>query len=317
MRRNGVPPLSARHLQEAIIGSTLMYGSEVTWRGQGSMRDDVQRAISLMSRSSMDVFGSTPVGFLEAAGGSMPAEPRLDMRQAVYANRVMSSELPDTRRVASGNTSLERRLREASRPEEGGQSSFEVERESAPRGLRFPGSIVIPGIVTGEEEKKQRNEAAIEAAQPFRTDPRAFWTDGSAVPGGTGAGAIVGFVEGYEDSDKEGNRFVKRRGGIATRGRRSKGKGSRRTYGEDFRSFRRFGSERGMRTEAWCLRGNATAFDAELSAVARGVELCLMPRSQLQHLHGLAGRNGAIKNRHIRTRTEDGHKRDPTREGGS
>ena len=30
MRRNGVPPLSARHLQEAIVGSTLMYGSKVT-----------------------------------------------------------------------------------------------------------------------------------------------------------------------------------------------------------------------------------------------------------------------------------------------
>ena len=34
MRRNGVPPLSARHLQKAIVGSTLMYGTEVTWRGQ-------------------------------------------------------------------------------------------------------------------------------------------------------------------------------------------------------------------------------------------------------------------------------------------
>ena len=29
-----VPPLSARHLQEAIVESTLMYGSEVSRRGQ-------------------------------------------------------------------------------------------------------------------------------------------------------------------------------------------------------------------------------------------------------------------------------------------
>ena len=40
MRRNGVPPLSARHLQ-AIVGSILMYESEVTWRGQGFMRDSI------------------------------------------------------------------------------------------------------------------------------------------------------------------------------------------------------------------------------------------------------------------------------------
>ena len=35
--RHGAPPLSARHLQEAIVGSTLMYGSEVVWKGQKSM----------------------------------------------------------------------------------------------------------------------------------------------------------------------------------------------------------------------------------------------------------------------------------------
>ena len=37
--RHGVPPLSARHLQEAIVTSTMMYGAEVTWRGQKGMSD--------------------------------------------------------------------------------------------------------------------------------------------------------------------------------------------------------------------------------------------------------------------------------------
>ena len=32
--RHGAPPITARHLQKAIVGSTLMYGSEITWRGQ-------------------------------------------------------------------------------------------------------------------------------------------------------------------------------------------------------------------------------------------------------------------------------------------
>ena len=48
------------------------------------------------------------------------------------------------------------------------------------------------------------------------------------------------------------------------------------TYKGGFRSFRRFGSERGMRAEAWSLNGGVTAFDAELSALVRGIELCLL-----------------------------------------
>ena len=53
--RHGVPPLAARHLQEAIVGSTLMYGSEVTWRGQSAMGRAFQRSINRMSRAIMGV----------------------------------------------------------------------------------------------------------------------------------------------------------------------------------------------------------------------------------------------------------------------
>lgn len=56
------------------------------------MRDSVQRAINRMSRASLGVLRSTPVSFLEAVGGSMPAEPRLQFRQACYAGRTASSE---------------------------------------------------------------------------------------------------------------------------------------------------------------------------------------------------------------------------------
>ena len=112
MRRNGVPPLSARHLQEAIVGSTLMYGTEITWRDQSFMRNGIQRAINRMSRASLGVFGSTPVGFLEAMGGSMPAVPRLKMRQAAYAGRVSSASQPSTRHLISGRNPPAVRLRE-------------------------------------------------------------------------------------------------------------------------------------------------------------------------------------------------------------
>ena len=60
---------------------------------------------------------------------------------------------------------------------------------------------------------------------------------------------------------------------------RSEGKKGRRggkTYGARFRSFKRFGSERGMRAEAWSLDGEAMAFGAELSALVRGIEFCLL-----------------------------------------
>ena len=63
--RHGVPPLAARHRQEAIVGSTLMYGSEITWKGQVGMRKAFQRSINRMSRASMGVLSSTPVAFLQ------------------------------------------------------------------------------------------------------------------------------------------------------------------------------------------------------------------------------------------------------------
>ena len=44
-------------------------------------------------------------------------------------------------------------------------------------------------------------------------------------------------------------------------------------------TFIRFGKERGMRAEAWSLRGGVTAFDAELSALVRGIELCYLQAS--------------------------------------
>ena len=92
----------------------------------------------------------------------------------------------------------------------------------------------------------------------------------------------MGFVEGYKDADQEGNRVVKAREGGLGCGKRRESKGGRkagRTYKEKVRSFIRFGSERGFRAEAWSLGGSATALDAELSALVRVLELCLLDLS--------------------------------------
>ena len=206
----------------------------------------------------------------------MPAIPRLDARQAAYASRVMGFELPSTRQIAVGNTQLARRLQAAVRPGGGDHDVPVLEQVRAPRGLRFPGSIVMPEMASGEE-RTLRGEKAIRTAQLFETDTRAIWTDGSALLAGTCAAAVVGFVEGFEDSDQDSNRVVRERVGVVGCGRKKKMKENEgRTYGERFRSFRRYGSERGMRAEAWCLKGSATAFDAELAATVRGFEICLM-----------------------------------------
>ena len=85
-----------------------------------------------------------------------------------------------------------------------------------------------------------RNSRAVEVAQAFKTDPRAFWTDGSALPGGACTGAVVGFVGGYKEADQSTNRAIREREGISKCGRRTEvGKRKRggKTYGERFRSL--------------------------------------------------------------------------------
>ena len=56
-------------------------------------------------------------------------------------------------------------------------------------------------------------------------------------------------------------------------GKKRKRKKKERTYKEKERSFVRIRCEGGLVAEAWTLMGGATAFDAELSAVARAIEV--------------------------------------------
>ena len=281
MRRNGVPPLSARHLQEAIVGSTVMYGTEVTWKGQGFMRDSIQRTINRMSRASLGVLRSTPIPFLEAMGGSMPAEARL---QACYAGRLAGSESAGIRDITTGDGDLARRLR-ASVLDDGVQSPARldtiVERAYPPRGRRLPGLISIPPTTAGDEDRQERINKAVSFARDFETDGRTFWTDGSAFPGGVAAGAVVTYLEEQEESEEEEPyipRVVVGRRGVVEHRQRDRSKGKRwkeKTYKESTRSFIRFRGEGGLVAEAWALEGGATTFDAELSALVRGVELCI------------------------------------------
>ena len=284
MRRNGVPPLSARHLQEAIVGSTLMYGSEVTWRGQRFMTDSIQKAINRMTRASLGVLKSTPVAFLQSMGGSMPAEARLQFRQACYAGRLAGSESASIRQITAGEGELARTLRGSL----GGNEDFcparidtIVERTLRPSGMRFPGVIDIPQQVKGEVEREQQRVRAIKFAEDFIETEHTFWTDGSAYQDGVAAGAIVTHLVDQSSSDDPLTAprvNIMRRGAAENRsrvwiGERSKRKRKEKTYKEKERSFVRFRCEGGLVAEAWTLKGGATAFDAELSAVARAIEV--------------------------------------------
>lgn len=73
--------------------------------------------------------------------------------------------------------------------------------------------------------------------------------------------------------------MVKVREGIIGCGRRrgtKERKKTGRSYKGKSRTFIRFKNERGIRAEAWSLKGNSTALDEELSALVRGLELNLL-----------------------------------------
>lgn len=60
---------------------TLMYGVEVTWRGQRKMEASFRKSINRMERPALGVLPPTPVAFLQAEGGFAPAAVRLGRRQ--------------------------------------------------------------------------------------------------------------------------------------------------------------------------------------------------------------------------------------------
>ena len=303
MRRNGVPPLSARHLQEAIVGSTLMYGTEVTWRGQRFTQDSIQKAINRMSRASLGVLPTTPVAFLESVGGSMPAGPRLQLRQASYAARVMSSETEEIRDIARGGGDLAARLRTSVQGDNDqgpiGRVTM-IERTSPPRGRRFPGQICIPTTTPGEEAKKERMDRAIAHAKGFTADSRTFWTDGSALAGGVGAGAVVGFMESRKGTGSEGQTVLRERKGIIRSGQRIEKEDRKKKVQRPVQDIRQSGwwgwtESRGMESG-----GRSNGLRCGVCCAGAGGRVVLPPGltgGRVQYLHGLAGGNGQTAGR--------------------
>ena len=146
--RHGVPPLSARHLQEAIVGSTMMFGAEITWKGQRSMSKAFQVGINRMTRATLGVLPSTPAAFLQAEGGSVPAIARLQGRQEAFAVRLESKDEPAFGLLHT-DTGLGERLRDMIGMKKKGGSdrrkrgTGQVQQGNGlPRGDCHPGSVL-------------------------------------------------------------------------------------------------------------------------------------------------------------------------------
>ena len=274
--RHGVPPLSARHLQEAIVGATMMYGAEVTWRGQKSMSRTFQVGINRIARATLGVLPSTPVAFLQAKGGSVPAVARLDGRQEAFAIRLASRDEPTDGLLKAG-TGLGKRLREVTESKGGGREGG-VEQVRCSRGLVFPGLIAVPAVRHDKRDRKMVAEAAREDAMAMERDTDTIWTDGSRLEDGKVGVGVAWFEEPDGDTSE---RTTTRRRDYRTAGQRRNGQ---KGYLQGVRTM--ITNRPGWRGGGFRMGGGHEAYDAELAAVVYA----------LVHLHerGQRGRSYTI-----------------------
>ena len=76
----GIPPASARNLQQALVHGTLLYATELTWKGTKNEEREVQILMNQMGRASLGVRKSTPVGIVTTESALAPARALLDHR---------------------------------------------------------------------------------------------------------------------------------------------------------------------------------------------------------------------------------------------
>lgn len=112
--------------------------------------------INRISRATLSVLPSTPIAFLEAEGGSMPARARPDQRQEGFAVRLCSSPHARNYQIMLGNAPLAARLRGPI-----GQSEREtmmVETTTPAEGARFPGGIIYPHRAGTTKESRRQDD---------------------------------------------------------------------------------------------------------------------------------------------------------------
>jgi ribonuclease HI len=174
----GVPPASARNLLMSLVQGTMLYASELTWKGQKGVEGEYQRAINRMARSTLGSFRSTPQGILAAESGLTPARALLNHRQAMFSHRLIARPKdgggPEEILTREG-AELSQRLRTAT----GIKPGESTEPQVWGQGRTFPGVITI-------------DEAgpALETARLWRASDT-IWTDGSRFDNGRVGAACV------------------------------------------------------------------------------------------------------------------------------
>ena len=219
-----------------------------------------------MTRATLGVLPSTPVAFLQAEGGSVPAEARLDGRQEAFAIRLASKEEPadGLLRVQTG---LGSRL--GGMIEGRGEEKVErVEQVECSRGLFFPRKIAVPEEYRGEEERKEALRIAMEEAKDMEEDTNTIWTDGSRPEDGRVGVGMAWFEDPGDDTSDTGKKADIARRDYRTAGQRREGKSA--TYLGRLRTIRR-GGGKGWRSDGFRLGAGQEAYDAELAAIVYGL----------------------------------------------
>ncbi|KAI5785453.1 hypothetical protein FPQ18DRAFT_309375 [Pyronema domesticum] len=176
----GVPPASARNIQIAIIQSTLLYESELSWTGAAPETKDYQLAITRMPRGTTGAFKSTPLGALLAESGLTPAVPLLDHRQSRYTQRILRQ--PEETRgakevlLATQNSALSQQIKKMSH-----LNGDRMEKTYLETGKAFMGEIMPH---TNESE-------AMQFAEEWTDREDTAWTDESRLDDGRVGCSIV------------------------------------------------------------------------------------------------------------------------------
>lgn len=95
-----------------------------------------------MARAILGVLPSTPVAFLQAEGGSLPARARLDKRQAAFEFRLASAPGGPHTGLLGARTGLGERLRESLG--QASSTSATVERSVIGQVRAFRRVVAIP-----------------------------------------------------------------------------------------------------------------------------------------------------------------------------
>ena len=92
MGKYGVPPVSARNLQQPLIHGALLYWAELSWSGTRREEREVQTLTNSMGRASLGVRRTTPISIVTAMSALPPARALFlfDHRQARFALRLLA-----------------------------------------------------------------------------------------------------------------------------------------------------------------------------------------------------------------------------------